>query len=118
MPEISVRAENRIGLVTVAGALNDAAIPRLKDAFAEAVSLAETPRVLIIEDAITATSHNAALIIVAEGTTLKTRSGDIKLVSTDGNIGTPGRPSSLGLFVTAFTSLDLAFALFDTISGP
>ena len=105
--------DHRIGLIEVDGPLDNAAIPMLHGAIADAVRRAGTPRVLIVEDMITAVSEDAALVLVAEYTALRARGGNMGLVSTDGNLTQDGRPSSRTLFMPTYTSLELGFERLD-----
>ena len=76
MTTFTTRAERRIGVIEVTGALDDDAIVGLRGAIAEAVGQAGVPRILIVADGITAMSENAALMVVIECATLRAQGGN------------------------------------------
>ena len=111
-------ADHRIGLIEVEGPLDNAAIPLLRGAIADAVRRAGTPRVLIVEDEITEVSEDAALVLVAECTALRAKGGNMGLVSTDGHVNQDGRPSARTLFMPTYTSLERGFEWLDRDDFP
>ena len=105
-------AERRTGVIEVTGALDDAAIVGLRDAIAEAVRQAGTPRVLIVADGITAMSENAALMVVIECARLRARGGNAAWISTRGQIVKPDSVPAATLYMSVYRSLSTALVLF------
>jgi anti-anti-sigma factor len=100
------RVERRIGVVEITGPLDDHAIPMLHGAITDVAERAGTPRVLIVEDNITATSENAAKALIYECATLRGKGGNLGLVSSDGAVTRGGRPSAQTFYIAAYSSLE------------
>jgi anti-anti-sigma factor len=101
-------ADHRIGVIEVTGPLDDHAIHVLRGAIAEVIKHAGTPRVLIVEDNITAVSEKAVEVLVSECKALRAKGGSLGLVSQDARITGTGRPSSMTLFMPVYTGLEFA----------
>ena len=113
MAIFTARAERRIGVIEVIGALDDDAIVGLRGVIAEAVGRAGVPRILIIADGITAMSENAALMMVVECATLRARGGNAAWISTAGQIIKPDSVPAATLYMSVYRSLSAALVLFD-----
>lgn len=112
MTTFTSRAERRIGVVEVTGALDDDAIVGLRGAIAEAVGQAGVPRILIVADGITAMSENAALMVVIECATLRAQGGNAAWISVGGQITKPDSIPAATLYMSVYRSLSSALDLF------
>jgi len=118
MTTFVLRAERRIGVIEVTGALDDNAIVELRSAIVRAVKQAGAPRILIVADGITAISESAALMLVIECATLRARGGNAAWISTGGQIVKPDSIPAATLYMSVYRSLNAALDLFDIEGAP
>lgn len=114
----TTRAVRRIGVVEIVGALNDNAIPGFRDAIATATALAGSFRVLVVSGEVTEISERAALVVVAECTTLRAKGGNAAWVSPDGRINRPESIAAETLYMTVYGDLETALELFEAEDVP